>query len=70
MTTQVTQPKFRYYITDTFDGLITGTNDLAVAQQFAASADFFVIDALLGEMLCEDEAVMKVAEVENPNEHN
>ena len=37
--------KFRYYITDLFDGVIKGTNNIEVAQDYSASTDFFVVDS-------------------------
>ena len=46
--------KFRYYITDTFDGVIKGTDDSEVATSYAASSDFFVIDTVTGKCLQED----------------
>lgn len=43
--------KFRFYISDPFDGAIKGTDNSTTAQEFAASDDFFVIDSETGESL-------------------
>jgi hypothetical protein len=37
--------KFRFYITDLFEGVITGTDDEAMARRLALSEDFFVVDS-------------------------
>ena len=39
---------FRYYITDTCNGCIVGTNDGTIAQNFAGCEDYFVVDTLTG----------------------
>lgn len=36
--------KFRFIITDTFDGVLLGTNDMEKACDAATSVDFFVYD--------------------------
>ena len=46
--------KFRYYITDTFDGIVKGTNDQEKAMQYAACPDFFVVDTETGLQHIED----------------
>lgn len=43
--------KFRYYITDTLEGLIVGTNDSVYALAAASSEDYFVVDSETGEWL-------------------
>lgn len=43
--------KYRYYITDTYDGCVKGTDDEEVATGFAESEDYFVVDAERGEWL-------------------
>lgn len=55
--------KFRFYITDLFDGVINGTNDENTASEYAVSSDFFVVDSELGVWLTEDgkEEVNEVA---------
>ena len=35
---------FRYYITDTFNGRVLGTNDDKVARKLAKCEEYFVID--------------------------
>lgn len=39
-------PKFRYLITETFNGQVVGTNERSVAENFASSEDCFVVDAV------------------------
>jgi len=46
--------KFRYYITNTFDGCIQGTNDADKANEIAACEEFFVVDTETGEWLMSD----------------
>ena len=46
--------KFRYYITDLFDGVIKGTNDTDIANNYAGSEDFFVVDSENGLLLQTD----------------
>ena len=48
--------KFRYYITDTFDGAIVGTDDDQKAKDYAASEDFFVVDTSTGMWMQPDGA--------------
>ena len=43
--------KFRFYITSTMDGNITGTNDEEQAKAYAESEDNFVVDADNGQWL-------------------
>ena len=43
--------KFRFYITDLMEGEIVGTDDEAVAKNFANSVDCFVVDAEEGRWL-------------------
>lgn len=45
--------KFRYYVTDLFEGCVKGTDDRVVAMQFAESDDFFVVDTETGEWMME-----------------
>lgn len=46
--------KFRYYITNPFNGCIEGTNNETVAISCASSEDFFVLDAETNEWLLSD----------------
>lgn len=39
---------FRYYITNTFDGKIQGTNNKDRAYQLSHCEEYFVLDAQLG----------------------
>lgn len=43
--------KFRFYITNTYEGNIEGTDSAEVAESFAESEDFFVVDAEAGKWL-------------------
>lgn len=43
--------KFRFYVTDTYDGCIKGTNDPVAARVFAECEDFFVVDTETGRWL-------------------
>lgn len=42
---------FRYYIVNLFDGCPTGTNDKAIAENYALSDDAFVIDTETNQWL-------------------
>ncbi len=52
--------KFRYYITSTMDGMITGTDDEAVAKDAAESEDNFVLDSTTGEWFMPGDAVEEI----------
>ena len=54
--------KFRYYITNTFEGQIEGTNDEQLAQNLSGSEDFFVLDSELAEWICADGSRVPVVE--------
>jgi hypothetical protein len=54
--------KFRYYITETVNGDITGTNDEAVARDLAKSEDNFVVDAETGQWLMADDDEQSIRE--------
>ena len=56
--------KFRYYITDTFDGIVKGTNDEAVAKEHAVCSDFFVVDSQEGVLLLESGEAYDIQEIE------
>ena len=43
--------KFRFYITDTFEGQIVGTDSEATALNFATNEDYFVVDTETGRWL-------------------
>ena len=55
--------KFRYYITDTFDGLIRGTNDLEKAKNYALCEEYFVVDTESGDWLCAEGKTLPIEEV-------
>lgn len=46
--------KFRFYITDLFDGRIVGTDSADQAQMLANCEDYFVVDTETGEWLTPD----------------
>ncbi|MBK8184744.1 MAG: hypothetical protein IPK63_18455 [Candidatus Competibacteraceae bacterium] len=56
--------KYRYYITDLIEGVVVGTNSRAIADHFAASDDYFVVDAQNGLWLQSDEE-FEINEAEN-----
>lgn len=41
--------RFRYYITDTMNGCVKGSNSTETAEDFAACEDYFVVDSETGE---------------------
>ena len=43
--------KFRYYVTDLFDGTIKGVTNEEDAMNYAECEDFFVVDVELGQQL-------------------
>ena len=43
--------KFRFYITDLNNGLVSGTNDRDLAADVSLSEDFFVVDSETGMWL-------------------
>lgn len=49
--------KFRYYITNTFDGCIEGTNDTERAEELSACEEFFIVDTDTGEWVRSGERV-------------
>lgn len=46
--------KFRFYVTDPFDGSLKGTNSEETARHFAECDDFFVVDTETGMWLTSD----------------
>lgn len=59
-------PKFRYYITDIFNGKIIGTDDKTVAADFTATEDAFVVDTEEGVWMRTDECTADVEEYKAP----
>lgn len=43
--------KFRYYITNLFDGKVEGANDTVTAEGMSCCEEFFVVDSETGEWL-------------------
>lgn len=43
--------KFRYYVTDLFDGKIKGTNDEDTAKSLSGCEDYFIVDTQDGVWL-------------------
>ena len=43
--------KYRFYITDLYNGVIKGTDDEALARTLAQVEDYFVVDTQTGEWL-------------------
>ncbi len=58
-------PKFRYYIADTMDGCIKGTNDEAIAKSYAGVCEAFVVDIETNQWLMEDETSQDVPETKS-----
>ncbi len=54
--------KFRFYITNLFEGEIEGTNDAAKASEFAECEDYFVVDSETGERMCPENSRVDVKE--------
>lgn len=46
--------KFRFIITNTYDGELQGTDEIKQAQKFAKNEDYFVYDSETGEWLQEN----------------
>lgn len=49
--------KYRYYITDTFEGCIKGTNDAELAKVLAGCEGYFVVDTYTGKWLTQDSPI-------------
>ena len=46
------QPKkYSYYIFDTFNGCVKGTDSAKIAEELATCEDYFVVDATTGEWM-------------------
>lgn len=54
--------KFRYYITDLYDGRVYGTDSSEDAQAYAESEDYFVVDTVDGKWLQPDGAAEDVTQ--------
>lgn len=56
--------KFRYYVTNTLDGFVVDTNNENVAENYAESDEFFVVDTETNEWLQPDGTREQIEEVE------
>jgi len=54
--------KFRYYITDLYDGDVKGTNDFETANNYAECEDYFVIDVEANEWMISGNENRPIAE--------
>ena len=59
--------KFRFIITDTFDGVIKGTDDEKRAHEFAECEEFFVYDTQEGVWLSMDGERVEIQDAEKPD---
>lgn len=57
--------RFRYYITNLHVGAIEGSNSLDVAENFANSEDYFVVDSETGQWLQSDGGRVEVVDCED-----
>lgn len=55
--------KFRYYITDTGEGAVFGTNSEEVAHQWSSSEDYFVVDTETGSWIDIDQEHRSIEEM-------
>ena len=56
--------KFRFYITDLNNGLVSGTNDRDLAHDVSLSEDFFVVDSESGEWINANGSYVSIQEFE------
>ena len=62
--------KFRFYITDLFDGKIVGTDSEDAAREHANCPEFFVVDTDSGMWLTEDGGAEAVTAATLPEHSN
>lgn len=55
---------WRYYIIETFNGEVSGTNATAIAQQYAESEENYVIDSLTNQVLLFDGTVENIERID------
>jgi hypothetical protein len=55
--------KYAYYIVDTMNGNVVGTDDASKARNLATSDDYFVIESETGRWLCEDGTPRNIKEI-------
>ena len=58
--------KFRYYITDTNNGIVSGTDDPDLAHDFSLSDDYFVVDSDTGEWLHANGGLEDILDIDYP----
>lgn len=61
-------PKFRFIITNLFDGCLQGTNDGSVANLLAENEDFYVFDSETHEWLHADGSRMPIEDYQQDPE--
>jgi hypothetical protein len=59
--------KFRFYITSTFDGSITGTDSEEIARNYAQSEECFVVDAETGIWLASEDREVPIQQTGSAN---
>jgi len=55
--------KFRYYITDMFQGEIFGTNHLEVVEKYIVNEEYFVVDTETNEWITLDGSRLPISEI-------
>lgn len=58
--------QFRFYITDTMNGEVLGTDDIAFAKETAQCEDYFVVDTLHSEWLLSNGDTRHVKDARRP----
>ncbi len=56
---------FKFYITDLNDGVIHGTNDKEVAENYASCEDYFIVNTDTGKMLTSSGDEIDIKDIEN-----
>lgn len=56
--------KFRFYITELFDGEIIGTNDPKIASDYAAADECFVVDTETNKWLISNGTDLEIKEAQ------
>jgi hypothetical protein len=59
--------KFRFYITDTFNGSVVGTDDKEQAQNYAQVEEYFVVDTETGTWLMIDNNIVDIQRANSSN---
>lgn len=58
--------RFRFYITDTMNGVVLGTNDESFAKETAECEDYFVIDTATGTWILSDRSHSPIYDAQDP----